>query len=115
LDRSNAEAHDDLGVILAQRGEHAAARTHFLAAIAADPTYQKVYHNLAMVHYITGDNERALAAIDDALGLSPDSRNSLLLKAAILEALGRGAEAGRLREEAEFLPEGNWTERMPVR
>ncbi|MEW6330310.1 MAG: tetratricopeptide repeat protein [Pseudomonadota bacterium] len=114
LDPRNAEAHDDLGVILAQRGEFDAAIGHFRATLKAEPSYHKAHHNLAMVYYITGENRLALASVDAALKLAGESRDSMLLKATILEALGRHTEAKVTREEAEFLPEGNRSERAAV-
>lgn len=115
LDPDNAEAHDDLGVIHARRGEHDAAVRHFQSAIRIDRAYQKAYHNLAMVYYMTGDVQQALVVVDDALALRPDDRASLLLKGEILASLGRRDEALAVREYAEFLPRGNWSERLPVR
>lgn len=114
LDRRNAEAHDDLGVIHAQRGEYDRAEQHFLATVRSEPTYQKGYHNLALVYYITGRNGQALDVIDKVLKLVPEARDSLLLKGSILEALGRHKEARTLRDDAEFLPAGEKSSRMPI-
>mgnify|MGYP001614130674 FL=1 len=114
LNPKNAEAHDDLGVIYAQRRDYEKAAQHFQATIRAEPSYQKAYHNLAMVHYLTERNELALAVVDQALKLIPDARASLLLKSAILEALGRHAEARTLKDDAEFLPQGERSSRMPI-
>ncbi|MCR4300568.1 MAG: tetratricopeptide repeat protein [Sulfuricaulis sp.] len=114
LDARNAEAHDDLGVILAQRADYAAAISHFQSTLNTDPSYQKAYHNLAMVYYITGENQKALSSVDRGLKLIFESRDSMLLKAAILESLGRHGEAKTAREEAEFMPEGNRRERAAV-
>jgi tetratricopeptide (TPR) repeat protein len=115
IDNTNAEAHDDLGVVLAQQGKHAEAIEHFQAATLHDPGYQKAHHNLAMTLYLEDRLTAARQAVDRALALSPDNRNSVLLKAVILEASGDVKAAARLREDAEFLPEGNWSERMPLR
>lgn len=114
LDPGNAEAHDDLGVIHAQRGGYDKALQHFQATVKHDPTYQKGYHNLAMVYYLTSRNDQALSAVQKALQLTPEARDSLLLKGAILEALGRHAEARTLKDDAEFLPQGERSSRMPV-
>lgn len=114
LDPRNAEAHDDLGVIHAQRGDYEKALHHFQTTVRADPSYQKGYHNLAMVYYITGRNDQALASVERALKLIPEARDSLLLKCSVLEALGRAAEARVLRDEAEFLPAGERSARMPI-
>ena len=114
VDPANAEAHDDLGVVMAQRGNYPAAENHFLSTIALDPSYQKAYHNLAMVYYITNNNREALGAVDKALELIPESRDSLLLKATILDGIGRHIEAEKIRADAEFLAPGNPTERSPI-
>jgi tetratricopeptide (TPR) repeat protein len=114
LDSRNAEAHDDLGVILARRGHYSEAISHFVQTVQLDSSYQKGYHNLAMAYYLSGDDRRALTAVNQALRLSPQKRDSLLLKSHILESLGRTAEARTMREDAEFLPEGNWSENIPV-
>jgi hypothetical protein len=53
--------------------------------------------------------------VNAALKLEPESRNSMLLKSTILKSLGRLEEAAALQDEAMFQPEGNWTERIPVR
>jgi len=114
LDPTNSEAHDDLGVILARRKDYIGALKHFNAAIKHDPTYFKAYHNQAMVYYISGQDVLALGAVEQCLALAPDQRNSLLLKADILHAMGRDKEAAQIKDNAEFLPEGNWSERVTV-
>ncbi len=114
LNPRNAEAHDDLGVICAQRGDYDIAAAHFLDTIKYDPSYQKGYHNLAMVYYLTNRNPQALKAVDAALKLLPESRDSVLLKAAILENMGQTQQAKTLRDEAEFLLQTNSNERAPV-
>lgn len=115
LQPNNAEAHDDLGVIYAQRGETRVAIEHFRTTIRLDSSYQKGYHNLATAYMISGNAAAALPAVDAALRLDPVSRNSLLLKGEILKALGRNDEARAIIEHAEFLPEGNWSERWSVK
>jgi len=115
LDPTNAEAHDDLGVIFASRGDHETAKNHFLSTITLDKSYQKGYHNLAMVHFIKGENQHALQRIEQAIALSPNSKNSLLLKSEILSSLGRDNEAKLVSEKAEFLPDGNWSERLSIK
>ena len=114
LDANNAEAHDDLGVVFAKRRRCDLAVTHFAAAIELDPGYQKAYHNLGICFYISGQYQAALEVVDAGLALSADNRSSLVLKAAILSALGRKTEAQKMIEHAEFLPEDNWTERSAL-
>ena len=114
LDNSNAEAHDDLGVIYAQKKNFYQALKHFSLAIQYDPSYQKAYHNLAMAYILTNQNQPALTAVNKALSFDSESRNSLILKSEILKALGQNKEAEVVMQKAEFLPEGNWSERFPV-
>ena len=114
LDATNAEAHDDLGVVLAQRQDYNQALRHFDAAIHHEPTYQKAYHNAALVLQIMGDSERALQRVNQSLQLNPEDRNALVLKAEALRSLGRAQEARAVVQDAEFLPEANWTERLEL-
>ena len=115
IDSNNAEAHDDLGVLYAQKREYAKAMEHFNRAISIDPTYQKAYHNLAMLLHIAGDNANAINRINQSLKLNPHSRNSLLLKSSILDSLGRIKEASQVESQADLIREGEWYEQAPVK
>ena len=114
LDKNNAEAHDDLGVVLSLLEDYEGANQHYLECIKIDPSYQKAYHNLAMSYYILGKDKSALDVINDALELRPEARASKMLKAKILQVLGQEKQAAELMDEAEFLPEGNWSENISV-
>jgi lipoprotein NlpI len=114
IDPRNAEAHSDLGVLLAQRGEYGEAIEHMEAAVRHEPTYQKALHNLGLVHYLLGRMDRALHSVERALELDPRARDSLVLKARILEDLGDLQAAERLREAARDLPRRDWSERVPL-
>lgn len=115
LDISNAEAHDDLGVIYASENNFDKAVYHFKQSIYYDRSYQKAYHNLAMAYVVTERYPQALTQVDKGLALENNNRNSLLLKSTILDKLGKTQEAKALREHAEFLPEGNWSERFSMK
>jgi len=112
LDIRNSEAHDDLGVIYANEENYNKAIYHFKQSIYYDQRYQKAFHNLAMAYVVTQKYPQALAQINKGLILEETNRNSLLLKSTILERLGKKGEAAKIREHAEFLPEGNWSERF---
>lgn len=112
LDNSNAEAHDDLGVLYAQQMNFDSALKHFNFAIHYEPTYQKAYHNSAMVYVLTGEQQKALTAVNKSLSFDSNSRSSLMLKSEILKAMGKDKEAASIMKKAEFLPEGNWSERF---
>ncbi|MFV2057152.1 MAG: tetratricopeptide repeat protein [Thiohalomonadales bacterium] len=114
LDNTNAEAHDDLGVVFAQNKEYIKAAEQFAMATKLDPSYQKAYHNMAVVGYITGNDSAALRYVDRSLDLAPQSRSSMLLKSEILRTLGRYSEATDIKDDADFLPEGNWSENVAI-
>lgn len=113
LDPKNAEAHDDLGVIHAQRGDLEQAIRHFTTTVNADPTYLKGYHNMALAYHLAGEQQKALQMIDKALAIKAKEKVSLLLKSQILAAQGRHNQAAAIQDEAEFLPDGNWSELAP--
>jgi len=112
LNPNNAEAHDDLGVMLAQKQRIDEAIQHFSTTIRIEPSYQKGHHNLATALYLKGKSQAALFAVDQSLRLLPNNQSSLMLKSEILARLGRHSEAVALREQAEFLPSGNWQEQF---
>lgn len=114
LDPNNAEAHDDLGVVHAKQNRLRQAAKHFSRAIELDPTYQKAFHNLAILFHVSGQHQNALETVDSGLKLNPEHRGSTMLKSSILQALGRATEAQALAEQAEFLPDENWTERTSL-
>lgn len=115
LDPSNAEAYDDLGVIYAQRRDYRLALESFRSVIRIEPLYFKAHHNMALVYTMLDEPESALAAVDKALHLKTDSRNSMRLKSVILQRLGRHKEAHEVGEEAEFMPDENWSEVAPLK
>ena len=114
IDPNNAEAHDDLGVIYARKKDYQKAVTHFSATASIDPSCAKAHHNLAISLYLTSQDENALGMVDQAIELNPNHKDAVLLKSLILQKLGRMEEAALLKEEAEFLPETNWSESVPV-
>ena len=114
LDPNNAEAHDDLGVVHAKRRNLRQAAQHFSTAIKLDPSYQKAYHNLSICFHMGRRYDAALEIVEAGLSLDRDNRSSLLLKSAILQALGREVEARKIADHAEFLPEDNLTERSTI-
>jgi len=114
LDIRNAEAHDDLGVIYASENNFDKAVYHFKQSIYYDSSYQKAYHNLAMAYVVTEHYSEALTQVDKGLVLQGNNRNSLLLKSTILDKLGKIEQAKRVRDHAEFLPDGNWSEQFSM-
>jgi len=68
-----------------------------------------------MVLYIFGEDKQALEAANNSLSLVPNQRSPMLLKAKILQDLGRVKEAAKVKEDADWLPEGNWSEHISVK
>lgn len=114
LNPKNAEAHDDLGVVYARQQNYPVALQHFNQTVTIDPTYQKGFHNLAMVYFLIEQDQLALQTVNQALSLAPNARETLLLKSEILRVMGRLSEAAKIKEDAEFLPQGNWSENISV-
>lgn len=115
LDPGNSEAYDDIGVIYAQRRDYKQALESFRNVVRLEPLYFKAHHNMALVYHILGESETALTEVNNALRLKTDSRNSMRLKSVILERLGRHKESQEASEEAEFMPEENWSEVAPLK
>ncbi|HEX8190939.1 MAG TPA: tetratricopeptide repeat protein, partial [Pyrinomonadaceae bacterium] len=75
-----APPHYNLGIALARRGDHAAARAEFLTAARLDPGVAAVHNNLALAQDKLGDEAGAVASLERALALNPElheARNNL--------------------------------------
>ena len=110
LDIKNAQSYDVLGVLYAQQGDMRKALQYFGKTLRLDPYNEMAYHNLAIAYYLLDDNEKALKAVARAIRLMPESRDTYILKAQILDALGQSEEAAKVREYAQYLNNGHWSE-----
>jgi len=115
LNPANAEAHDDLGVLMAHKKELDKAIEHFSKTIKLEPSYQKAYHNRATAYYLQGKFPLALSSVERSLTLKPDNRSSVLLKSEIVAAMGYQDEAEDLRKQAGLLPESGWSEQFTLK
>jgi hypothetical protein len=115
---TEAIAHYNVGMMLARRGQIAAAERSFVVAIATDPTYPRGHYGLArmLIERASGpgaarrapaerlaDLTRAADALDTALGLNPTFVDAAVAyawadatRADLLRAMGNGAEARAL-------------------
>jgi Tfp pilus assembly protein PilF len=91
-----AELHNNLGVVLARRGELEAARAQFLLATADGAYAPDAQYNLGLLEVSHGELPRAIERFETALQLDPSRRD---VAVALGDALCR---AGRL-ERAEEL------------
>jgi len=114
LNPRNAQAFDDLGVLYAQLGELEVAMKLFGQALRIDPYNEMAYHNLAIGYYMLEQNDKALIAVNRAIRLMPEERDSYILKAQILDALGKKDEADQVRHYSQYLGETTNIEAMLV-
>jgi len=76
-----------------RRGDSTAARDHFGQAVAANPSDVEAWLGLAIAFKDLKDRDRALAAIDRALALSPRSFRALIVRADLYAEEGDGRSA----------------------
>ena len=72
-----AEANNDLGALLAQRGDLDAAIARFRAALASNAEYPDALNNLGYALLLTGRDQEARALYEKALALQPDFPEAL--------------------------------------
>ncbi|MDH5393113.1 MAG: tetratricopeptide repeat protein [Gammaproteobacteria bacterium] len=109
LNPKNAQAYDDLGVLYAQQGHIQKALKYFGQTLRLDPYHEMAYHNLAIAYYLLDDNEKALKSVNRAIRLMPESRDTYILKAQVLDAMGKNEQAKEVRTYAQYLEDGAWT------
>lgn len=89
-----------LGGFFAMAGQHAGARPHLEAALAADPDHASTNYNLAVVHLAEGDPDSALPLLDLAVKSLPRDPDARRRRAECLLSLGRLDEAGEELQRA---------------
>ncbi len=95
LDPSHADAHVNLGRLLHEAGDAAAAEPHYAAALAARPEDATAAYNLGVALQDMGRLPEALLAYQGAVRIDPESADAHFNAAALAERLGRPAEALR--------------------
>jgi len=89
----DALIQSNLGAVLAQSGDIAAASDALGRATSIDPTMIDAWFNLGRARDLSNDPTGALAALDAALAREPLHHPARILRAEILAALGRIAES----------------------
>jgi tetratricopeptide (TPR) repeat protein len=101
-DSHDVPAHLVLGSIQANRGRLREAEAHYRAALLLAPNLgdrfgpaarAALHERLAAVLRRQGEQEQALAQLDEAVGLAPELTGHALSRASLLADLGREAEA----------------------
>jgi aspartate beta-hydroxylase len=88
-----AEALGFLGSIALNRGEFSRSIEYFRCALRAAPADATLHKNLGLALRAAGAFDEALACFDAALANQPEFPVALLHKGALLEQMGRGAQA----------------------
>ncbi|HYD36789.1 MAG TPA: aspartyl/asparaginyl beta-hydroxylase domain-containing protein [Allosphingosinicella sp.] len=86
-------ALNTLGMIALNRGDGRRAAAWIERAAAAEPGSAPLWFNLFQAYDGAGEPERGLAALDRALTVDPDYLPAILMKADVLERLGRSSES----------------------
>jgi len=76
LNPSFAEGHNNLGLVLLQSGDAAAARSEFAEAARLKPRYAEAHYNLALALQQMGKEAESRAEFEKAFEISPDLRNA---------------------------------------
>ena len=93
IDPSDADAHNNLGVLYYQKGLHQEAVTAFTRALELDAKMQVAQRNLEVAYFSTGYYDRRVAALREQLRAAPDDRNARWELGRAYSLLGRFPEA----------------------
>ncbi|MGH9317165.1 MAG: tetratricopeptide repeat protein [Thermoanaerobaculia bacterium] len=95
LDPAHAEAHVNLGRLLHEEGDAAAAEQHYRRALATEPRNATAAFNLGVALEDLDREEAALEAYERAGALDPENADAQYNAANLCERLGRRAAALR--------------------
>lgn len=93
LNASSVEALGTYGQFLSAMGRHDEAIEAMEQARQLDPRSVETLQHLAIVHWMAGDADRALVAVDDSLRVLPGSARAHYGRMLILDQVGRHDEA----------------------
>jgi aspartate beta-hydroxylase len=110
-DPDHAVALNTLGMIALNTGDARRAIAWIERAAAAEPGAAPVWFNLFQAFDRAGEPERGLASLDRALTIDPDYLPAILMKADVLERLGRRPESLALYRA--IIASGPSTEGLP--
>ena len=99
LKQDYADAYNNLGFILAQKGHPEEAVSYYMKAIRFDPDHLKTYCNMGIALLALGRNREAALNFREALQLNPDDAELLRLL--------RDAESAEIQTEFKMSSEGS--------
>jgi tetratricopeptide (TPR) repeat protein len=73
---NNYLAHNNLGVVLSDKGHRLEAVAHYKAALAINPDYASAHNNLGFELFARGEFDRAIFHFSEALRLNPGSMDA---------------------------------------
>ncbi|MCZ6861975.1 MAG: tetratricopeptide repeat protein [Alphaproteobacteria bacterium] len=88
-----AEAHNNLGNALKDRGKHAEALASYHRALEIKPDYAEAHYNLGVALSALGKHKEAVAAYHEALEIKPDIAEAHSNLGVALSELGQPEEA----------------------
>src|SRR5262249_6792194 len=88
-----AEAHNNLGNLLAGRRSYGEAMYHFERALASNPQYVEARHSYGLTLALTGSSARAVAEFEAVVKLAPGLATARIDLADVLTTMGRVDEA----------------------
>ena len=98
--KPDAALYTFMGRIELARNNRDVALQDFMKSREASPLFEPAYFELAQLYAAAGEPSKALAELDTLLTMNPDSANGLVVSAAMLDALGRTAEADERMNKA---------------
>ncbi|HET6278093.1 MAG TPA: tetratricopeptide repeat protein, partial [Candidatus Polarisedimenticolia bacterium] len=105
LSQDSANAHNNRGLLLLDRGEFEAAIEEFELAVGAEEDRVMARYNLARAHYLKGDSRQAVEILQALLQRQPDSKEAENLLGNIAMDAGRLQDAERhFRRALELEP-----------
>jgi superkiller protein 3 len=93
LNPNHAEAHNNLGALLAQLGRTDEAMSHYRKALEINPNDNGAHNNLGVLLAQLGRSDEAIAHYHKALEINPDEIRTLKNLASALEQKGQWTDA----------------------
>lgn len=87
------KAATQLGMLHATQGDLPNAKYYFERAVALSPANAKYHYNLALILHQSGENERAIRELDEAIKLGSENPQTYMYVARLYSELGKKEQA----------------------